>query len=135
MNTRAALMACMAALAAAGVLDAPGALAAPYRSYRVTIAQPAKDSTVFSNPGDVDVQVSVSPALEGGDKVELWLDKAAVQPPASDTEFHLKGVLRGKHTLRARVIDASNDVIGSSGPATFYVWHASRLYPNRQGKK
>ena len=134
MNTRAVLMVPTAVLAAAGVLDAPGASAVSYRSYQVTIAQPAKDATVFSNPGDVDVQVSVSPALEGGDEVELWLDKAVVRPPASDTEFHLKGVLRGKHTLRARVIDASNDVIGNSGPVTFYVWHASRLYPNRHGK-
>lgn len=134
MNNRAALMLCTAALAAAGALDAPAALAASYRSYQVTIAQPAKDATVFSNPGDVDVKVSVTPELQGGDEVELWLDKAAVQAPGAQSQFHLKGVVRGEHTLRARVIDASNDVIGSSAPVTFYVWHASKLYPNRHGK-
>ncbi|HUL55609.1 MAG TPA: hypothetical protein VLT60_01335 [Usitatibacter sp.] len=130
---RATSMAC-AALGTAVLLFAPGAPAASYRSYDVTITQPKPDATVFSNPGDVDVQVGVKPELEGGDQLRLWLDETELTVRAADNAFHLKGVLRGRHEVVARVIDASRDVIGKSKPVTFYVWHASKLYPNRQGK-
>lgn len=122
------------ALAVGSMTAASGAMADSPRTYQVSIDQPANDATVFSNPGDADVKVSVAPELSSGDHIVLWLDQAAMQPPGGDGEFHLTGVDPGKHILLARVVDAKRNVLASSPPVTFYMWHASKLYPNRREK-
>lgn len=104
---------------------APG----PYRS--LAIGAPADGATVFDNGGNVEVSVSISPALRAGDRVVLALDGRAVRE-RSGARFALSRVDRGEHTLRARVIDAGGNTLISSAPATFYLWRASRLFPNRR---
>lgn len=99
----------------------------------VAVVQPAHDSTVFDNAGNVEVAVATSPDLRSGDRIALVLDgrQRSVQQAA---RFKLSGIERGQHTLEARIVDDSGDTIIASKPVTFYLWQASRLFPSRRGK-
>ena len=102
-----------------------------YRS--IVIEQPARGATVFDNAGDVDVAVAVSPELDtaAGDRIALILDGRTAS--VSDaTRIKLSGVVRGKHSLEARVLDSGGNALLSSGPLSFHMWQASRLFPNRR---
>ena len=123
-----------ALLAALSSLPAPAiqsAVAASHVYESIVIEKPAADATVFDNAGDVEVTVSVTPALRNGDAVALALDG---QPSAASggTHIGLSGIPRGEHTLRAQVVDANGERLIASAPVTFHVWQASRLFPNRR---
>lgn len=100
--------------------------AAPYET--VAVVQPADQQTVFSNDGAVTVTVAVSPDLHAGDQVVLLLDGAVVARQASG-RFQLSGLDRGGHSLQARIVSGGRTVLASA-PVGFYLWHASRLFPN-----
>jgi hypothetical protein len=117
-----------AALAAATAL---GAGAQQSSSYRLSIGDPADQSTVYSDSGEMTVQVAVSPDLVPGDSVELLVDGDPAGPPTTTLEFPLSAMARGEHVLQARIIDTTGNVGSVSAPTTFYVWAASLLFPNR----
>jgi hypothetical protein len=118
----------VAALAATAALAAGAQQAAPYR---VTIGNPGDDATVYSDTGEMTVQVAVTPDLAGGDSVELLVDGEPAGLPTTSLDFPLTGMARGQHMLQARIIDATGNVGSMSPPSTFYVWAASLLFPNR----
>lgn len=97
----------------------------------IVIRQPASNSTIFDNEGNVEVAVKVSPALRDGDEIALALDghRTAKQ---GGSHFRLSGIPRGEHVVLARVVDSNGNALVESAPVTFYVWHASRLFPNRK---
>lgn len=101
----------------------------------IAIVQPANEATVFDNAGNVEVRVALSPApdLDAGDRIVLLLDgqQAALQ---SATQFRLSAVVRGEHTLEARIVDRNGNTVIASAPVKFNLWQASRLFPNRRGK-
>lgn len=109
--------------------------AAQARAYdALRIAVPADEETVHDNNGDVRVIVRVSPPLDAqaGDRIVLLLDG---HPAASGrtTRYELEDVDRGTHNLQAQVAAADGSVLEASPVVTFYMWRASRLFPNRQG--
>jgi hypothetical protein len=123
---------CYSFIAAAVLaLTALGAAAQAGSRYAIQIVSPADAATVFSDGGDVPVQVAVVPALAAGDQVELLVDGTAVAPPMALLDFPLNGITRGEHVLEARVIDATGNVASSSPASIFYVWQASLLFPSR----
>jgi len=101
----------------------------------IAIVQPANEATVFDNAGNVEVKVAASPALDfgAGDRIALLLDgpQAALQ---STMQFRLSAVVRGEHTLEARIVDRNGSTVIASAPVKFQLWQASRLFPNRRGK-
>lgn len=101
----------------------------------IAIVQPANEATVFDNAGNVEVKVALAPAadFDAGDRILLLLDgqQAALQ---STTQFRLSAVARGEHRLEARMVDRNGNTVLASAPVEFYVWQASRLFPNRRGK-
>jgi hypothetical protein len=123
-------IAAAASLAAAAL----GALAQGNPEYDLDIVDPAEWGTVFNNNGDVLVRATVVPDLAAGDQVELLVDGLSAAPPSAVLEFPLSGLTRGQHRLQARVIDATGNVGSVSPSSTFYVFQASRLFPNRRGK-
>lgn len=98
----------------------------------VAVVEPAPGATVFSNPGVVEVQVDSGGALAPGQRIEIWLDGAPLPPPTRDDRVTLSGLVRGEHTVSARLLDAHGNVMHASAPVTFYVWKASVLFPNRR---
>jgi ABC-type glycerol-3-phosphate transport system substrate-binding protein len=123
----AAAIAVVATLVAASAL---GASAQEASTYRVSIVNPADQSTVFSDTGEMTVQASVSPALANGDSLELLVDGQSAGPPGISLDFALSGMARGEHLIQARVIDATGNVAVASPPDTFQVWTASILLEN-----
>jgi hypothetical protein len=101
--------------------------------YQLDIVDPANEATVFNNSGDVVARLTVAPDLANGDQVELLVDGLPAAPPSTTLDFPLSGLVRGTHLLQARIIDASGNVGSISPSLTFYVWQASRLFPNRRG--
>jgi hypothetical protein len=99
--------------------------------YRLSIVNPGNDTTVFSDPGNVRVQAAIVPQLANGDQVELLVDGEPAGPPSTTLDFSLSGIPRGQHLVQARVIDSTGNVDAISPSSTFYVWQASRLFPNR----
>jgi hypothetical protein len=82
----------------------------------------------------VEAQVTVAPELATGDNVGLLLDGMPVAPPMKSLDFPLYGITRGQHLLQARIIDATGNVGSISPPSIFYVWEASRLFPDRRDR-
>lgn len=112
------------------VLNNQGRLRASYDS--IAIATPKENETVFDNSGNVKVSISLLPELRGaaGDRIVVLVDGIAAVK-AGTSELHLSGLVRGRHTLEARVVNDNGETVISSAPVTFYVWQASRLFRNR----
>jgi hypothetical protein len=117
---------------AATALAAAALAAGAQPSYQLSIVEPADQSTVFSDTGEMTVQLAVAPNPAPGESIELLVDGAPAGASAS-TEFALSGMTRGEHTLQARIIDSTGNVAATSATTLFYVWAASVLFPNRQG--
>lgn len=105
----------------------------PATAASLEVVQPAPGTTVFSNPGNVAVHVRSGAPLTGGQRFELWVDGAPLPPASPSGRFEVTGLPRGEHSVRAFVLDGRGRAVEVSPPVTFYVWKASRLFPNRRG--
>lgn len=121
-----------AALAAAAA-HAQG-VAPPQDGYtRLAIATPLDEATIHDNRGTVPVHLVVAPPLDAadGDRIRVRLDGRVLPIAWARPDFALEDVDRGAHTLQALVTDARGIILAESAPIDFYVWQASRLFPNR----
>ncbi|PIZ04525.1 MAG: hypothetical protein COY58_03480 [Gammaproteobacteria bacterium CG_4_10_14_0_8_um_filter_38_16] len=101
----------------------------PYTSF--TITSP-KNQETFQNAPTILVNVSLTPALQSGDKIEFMLDGRPVSEATSDTTFSIpkavgsKTVIdRGSHIVEARIINASGDIIITTPPVTIFTHYAT----------
>jgi hypothetical protein len=97
----------------------------------VAVVEPSGGETVFSNPGVVEVQLASDAALAPGQRIELWVDGAPLPPATTAEQVTLSGLNRGEHTVGARLLDRDGRIVDTADPVTFYVWKASRPFPNR----
>jgi hypothetical protein len=97
----------------------------------IAIVQPAYEETIHSNQGDLTVQVRHSGGAPDG-SVRLVLDGTALPHSYRSEVIELIGIDRGTHTLQAELLDAKGGQLATSEPVTFYMWHASRLFPSRK---
>ena len=65
--------------------------------------------------------------------MQLWVDGLPVPPATRSMQFEVTGLPRGEHSVRALVVDEHGREVEASPPVRFYVWKASRLFPNRRG--
>lgn len=86
----------------------------------VAIASPANEQTLRNVQG-IAVTVSVTPALRGGDKIQLYYDGAAYGTPQSGSQFMITDAERGAHNLAAAIIDASGKQVMRSSPSVFFL--------------
>ncbi|MGA7984471.1 MAG: hypothetical protein WCA01_04755 [Burkholderiales bacterium] len=107
-------------------LDATAAGAA-----RISVIKPASEQTIHSNQGKLTVKLRRARGVPGS-TVRLVLDGAPLPQAYRSDTIALQGIDRGAHTLRAVLFDASGQRIAASAPVSFYMWHASRLLPNRK---
>lgn len=118
-----------------GLLATVVLLAAPASAQQgvrtIAITAPASEETVHSNTGDVNVTLHVAPRLASGEQIALALDDREVARGAR-TRIRLTGVDRGTHLLQAKLLDADGNTLAQSDVVTFYMWHASKLFPDRK---
>lgn len=98
----------------------------------VRIVAPKPETTVHDNDGNLAVTIAVSQSgyAQAGNHLTLLLDGNAVAS-GPGLQFELKGIDRGSHTLRVQVKAADGTVVATSPPVKFYMWRASRLFPDR----
>ncbi len=112
--------------------DVAAGSSATVRYVSVAIVQPGEQVTVHDNSDSLTVEVATAPALDtaAGDQIVVLLDGVAAATQAAN-RFHLSNVMRGTHTAKALIVDRHAQTLATSSPVTFYMWHASRLFPNR----
>ena len=93
----------------------------PYQ--RLTILVPEQEATIRNNQGEVTIRYSVSPVLQKGDSVQVFLDGEL------EEGLVLKGLDRGEHTIRLQVVDGNGYAHVTSDDVVFYLRHQSKINP------
>lgn len=95
---------------------------------RLEILQPSPEETITGTGGQVSVRLRVEPALASDHTLALSLDGSKVEGfPPTATEYELKEVDRGEHTLTAVINNAKGQQVMASPPVKFYVQRPSVL--------
>ena len=97
------------------------------------VLEPAPRDTLWGTGGKVGIAIGISPDLQPGHRVELFLDGSPTGLAGRATRFDIEAVPRGEHTVRAVVLDASDRQLQQSAPVTFYVQQTSIHYPQNPG--
>ena len=96
----------------------------------ISVIKPASEETIHSNQGELTVMLRRARAVPGG-RVRLVLDGTPLPHSYRSDTIHLRGIHRGTHTLQAVLLDARGERSAASAAVTFYMWQASRRFPNR----
>ena len=92
---------------------------AGYKS--LEISSPSQEETIWNTGGAVTVKLNLSPSLEKGHSVRLYMDgQPMADLPPRATSVQLSEVVRGTHTLSAEVRDSNDQVLIKSSPVTFF---------------
>ena len=97
------------------------------------ITQPENGAALNNGGGDVDVSVSLQPALRTdlGHGLTITMDGKPVLQNSARMNVALVDVERGEHTVEAFVVDASGQVIFMSAPVRFSLVRTSLFLPGR----
>ena len=99
------------------------------KDYNVKILEISNEQT-FRNIQNLEIRVSVRPPyrFDMGQKLRLLLNAKTVQPlNAGGNMFKLNDIVRGKHELKAQVVDFEGRLLGESENLTIYVHKHSIL--------
>ncbi len=96
---------------------------------KFSIAKPEQNETIRNTEGVVNVSFFLAPGLRGEDKIVVTLDGQKLKKKLSSTQFSLKDIPRGTHTLKADIVDAEGETIISTGTVSFHLRQTSILYP------
>lgn len=89
----------------------------PYQS--LSIASPASEETLWNIAGNLNVELSLEPALRPGHQIRMYVDG---QPRiVTGTRFVIPEVWRGSHNLQAEVVNPTGELMIRSDPIRFYV--------------
>lgn len=99
-----------------------------YRSF--AIGKPVNDQNFVNTGGQVAVNVRLDPALQPGHQLILFLDGRQVEGlPRGATQFDLKEVPRGTHTVSAQIVDGRGTRLQETAAVTFHVRQQSIAQP------
>ncbi len=94
-----------------------------------SIAKPESDETIRSNEGIVNISFFITPGLRSGHKIAVTLDGQKLKDQMSSTQFSLKDLPRGTHTLKADIVDAKGQTLSSTNAVSFHLRQHSILNP------
>ena len=97
----------------------------------ISVVAPANNTTIHSNQGKLTVKLHRVDAPPGAG-VRLVLDGNARPKIHRGDVIQLHGIYRGSHTVQATLVGADGERLAASAPVSFYMWHASRLFPDRK---
>jgi len=93
-------------------------LTVPYD--QVAILTPEPDQAIVSTGGPLSVNLMTTPALRRGHSVELLVD-GNLGASGVDNHFALADLLRGTHSLIARIIDRDGNIVATSDAVQFHI--------------
>ena len=86
----------------------------------IEIINPADDTPLRDNAGNVEVIISLAPELRNGHSMVLYLD-GQEYAKGRLTSFKLENIDRGTHQLRASVVDAQDRQQIATKTTTFHL--------------
>jgi hypothetical protein len=95
----------------------------------LTLIRPTDGETIHDNTGRVAVVVSGGRDAAG---FQAYIDGAPAGGIHPAPAFHLEGIERGEHQLSVDAVDRHGRSVAATETITFYMWQASRLFPNRK---
>jgi len=100
----------------------------------LAVLQPASRETLWGTAGRVEIAIGISPGLQSGHSLALFMDGELVQFGNHATGFLIEDVPRGEHTVQAVILDAAERELLRSAPVTFFVQQTSIHYPRNPGR-
>lgn len=94
----------------------------PYTTFALTA--PADQATIQNQP-TIPVDITIDPALQEGDKIQVYLDGVAWGPAGASTHFEFTAPDRGTHQISAKLIDNNAQVLKTTTSNTIYIHHAA----------
>jgi hypothetical protein len=118
----------LAASSATANSGSQGSSAADEVSYNsLEISSPQEAETIWNTGGQITVKVSLTPGLEMGHQIRLYMDgqQLADLPPRSNS-VQLSDVPRGEHQLTAEILDENGKPLISS-PVRNFMYHQTSV--------
>lgn len=85
------------------------------------IVSPENDSIIPHNQISIFIQLSLSPQLQAGHRVQFWFDGAPQGQPVAATAYQIDNIERGSHSLSARVFNAQGQLLISTDSVEVHV--------------
>jgi hypothetical protein len=105
--------------ALAETADGETELFAGYNS--ALIVSPENDSIIPHSQISIVIQLSLSPHLQAGHRVQFWFDGAPQDQPVAATSYQIDNIERGSHSLSARVLNAQGQLLISTASVEVHV--------------
>ncbi len=103
----------------------PRTPATPIINYRLQVTQPAHETTLRDNQGNVNVVGQITPTNARG-SYQLFLNGALAQTQPYP-QFQLTNLDRGAHEIQIKLVGETGRLLASSPTSTFYLHKASAL--------
>jgi hypothetical protein len=97
---------------------------------KLEIASPENNHVFTGNIGEVNVSVTIKPALRESDSFVFYMD-GKKQGDSSSPSFQMTNLDRGTHTVKVDVVNQDGKSLKSSSAVSFTVKRTSALNPNR----
>lgn len=88
---------------------------------QIRIVSPAPGATIPPGYEQIPVKVSTIPGLQQGHLIQLMSNGQPYGSPSSRTTFSISPLIRGEHSIQAKILDSNNDIVGQSGTTTVHV--------------
>ena len=85
------------------------------------IVSPENDSIIPHSQISIVIQLSLSPHLQAGHRVQFWFDGAPQDQPVAATGYQIDNIERGSHSLSARVLNAQGQLLISTASVEVHV--------------
>lgn len=96
----------------------------------LTITSPTSEEVLWNIEGQLEVAAATQPELQPGHTLQFYLDGLKLTADQGSSQASYREVYRGRHTLRAEVLDQSGTVVAQSSLTTFFV-NQTALPPSR----
>ena len=98
----------------------------PYTVLRIT--SPENQTSIRSNPGNLQIAFDVNPGIRPGQILVLLMDGKPIQRITAQGPIQLTNIDRGTHTVQLQAVDPeTSNVLQSSSPVTFTLHRHSIL--------
>jgi hypothetical protein len=92
---------------------------APFSYESIEISNPVAEETLWNIEGVLSVSLSLSPELQPGHQVRVYLD--GTPQLVRTANFQLEEIYRGVHNIQVEIIDETGKLMIRSRPSRFYV--------------
>ena len=92
---------------------------APFSYESIEITNPVAEETLWNIEGVLSVSLSLSPELQPGHQVRVYLD--GTPQLVTTANFQLEEIYRGVHNIQVEIIDQTGKLMIRSRPSRFYV--------------